>query len=243
MSKAMANAVPTQGTPAGRREGKAEDAGRLVFIDNIRWVLMVLVVAVHVAATYLGLGDLWYYSEEREVDMLSGLSLGAVCSLVQAFSMGLFFFIAGSFVPGAYDRKGAGRFVADRLFRLGIPTLVFMLVLHPLTELSRDAFLGGLPADLPAAYAAYLASGEFLSESGPLWFAFALLGFSLLYGLARRAGGRRGGTAGAAPAANGGNGGAALTHGKVLALVGLVAAVSFLGAPAPTRSGETTSST
>jgi fucose 4-O-acetylase-like acetyltransferase len=205
-----------------------KETGRLLFIDNIRWVLMVLVVLVHVAVTYANIGDFWYYSEEREVDMATGFILAALCSCVQAFSMGLFFFLAGTFVPGAYDRKGAGKFAADRLVRLGVPTLFFMLVLHPLTEVTRDAFLGRLPADPLRDFASYIVSLEFLSESGPLWFALALLVFSMLYALVRRAIGRPGRAAGAPPAAGSATGRAAVTHGKVIALIVTIAALSFL---------------
>ena len=84
---------------------------------------MVLVVLIHVAVTYANIGDFWYYQEEREVDIVTGLTLAALslCSFIQPFSMGLFFFLAGTFVPGSYDRKGAGKFAVDRLVRLGLP--------------------------------------------------------------------------------------------------------------------------
>ncbi len=228
MSSASADVVLAQGAPAGRREAKTGEAGRLLFIDNIRWVLMVLVVLVHVAVTYANIGDFWYYQEEREVDIVTGLTLAALCSSIQAFSMGLFFFLAGTFVPGSYDRKGAGRFTADRLVRLGVPTLCFMLLLHPLTAVVRDGFLGRLPVDPLRAYAGYLASLEFLSESGPLWFALALLVFSMAYALVRRTFGRPRSPAGFAPAAGGRNGHGAVSHGKVIALVLTIAALSFL---------------
>lgn len=209
-------------------------AGRLLFIDNIRWVLMVLVVVVHVAVTYANIGDLWYYQEEREVDMATGFTLGALCSFIQAFSMGLFFFLAGTFVPGAYNRKGAVKFAAERLARLGVPTLFFMLVLHPLTEIVRDSFLGRLPANPLQDFVSYMVSLEFLSESGPLWFALALLVFSMLYALIRRAIGRPGSAGGSAAgiAARGvagrATGSGAVTHGKVIALIATIALLSFL---------------
>jgi glucan biosynthesis protein C len=220
--------APARQAPQEQREGKTGEAGRLLFIDNIRWVLMVLVVLVHVAVTYANIGDFWYYQEEREVDIVTGLTLAALCSFIQAFSMGLFFFLAGTFVPGSYDRKGAGKFASDRLVRLGVPTLFFMLLLHPLTEIIRDGFLGRLPADPLRAYAGYLASLEFLSESGPLWFALALLVFSMVYALIRRTFGQPHCAAGSASAAGGRNGHGAVTHGKVIALVLIIAALSFL---------------
>jgi glucans biosynthesis protein C len=45
--------------------------------------------------------------------------------------MGFLFFLAGYFVPRAFEAKGATRFLRDRAIRLGIPTLVFMLIIHP----------------------------------------------------------------------------------------------------------------
>ena len=228
MSSTSMGVLLAQREPAGLRKGNTEEAGRLLFVDNLRWVLMVLVVLIHVAVTYANIGDFWYYHEEREVDILTGFTLAALCSFGQAFSMGLFFFLAGTFVPGAYDRKGAGKFAADRLVRLGVPTLFFMLLLHPLTEVVRDAFLGRLPADPLRDYASYIRSLEFLSESGPLWFALALLVFSLLYALVRRAIGRPGSAAGSASAAGSTTGRGAVTHGKVIALFLTTAALSFL---------------
>jgi glucan biosynthesis protein C len=228
MSDTRLCVAPAQRAPAGLRETEPGEAGRLLFVDNIRWVLMVLVVMVHVAVTYANIGDFWYYQEELEVDIVSGFSLAALCSFVQAFSMGLFFFLAGTFVPGSYDRKGGGKFVGDRLMRLGVPTLIFMLLLHPLTEVIKDAFLGELPPEPLREYARYLVSLEFLSESGPLWFAFALLVFSLLYALVRRALGRPGSLSGPAPAAGSANGHGKVTHGKVIAMIVTIAALSFL---------------
>jgi hypothetical protein len=105
----------------------------------------------------------------------------------QAFFMGILFFIAAVFIPGAYDRKGPRKFITDRLVRLGIPTLVYMLIIHPVTmsvlAANRHASFGS--RGFLAWYGSFLARGEFLTQSGPLWFAFALLAFSILYGLGR----------------------------------------------------------
>jgi hypothetical protein len=46
--------------------------------------------------------------------------------------MGLFLLIAAYFIPGSYDRKGAKRFLKDRLIRLGIPLVVYSWILRPL---------------------------------------------------------------------------------------------------------------
>ncbi len=49
--------------------------------------------------------------------------------------MGFLFLIAGYFTPGSYNKKGIKRFIKDRLIRLGLPTLLFMYIVGPITEL------------------------------------------------------------------------------------------------------------
>ncbi len=38
--------------------------------------------------------------------------------------------------PGSYDRKGGGKFLKDRLMRLGIPLVFYMVVIDPLLRAS-----------------------------------------------------------------------------------------------------------
>jgi glucan biosynthesis protein C len=161
---------------------------RLAFIDNLRWVVIAMVVLIHACVTYSGIGS-WYYHEPAPLDMVSKLVFFFYESFSQAFFMGILFLVAGTFVPAAYDRKGFGRFVVDRLIRLGAPTLIYMLVLDPVTRLIMERAQGGSItfSMLAAEYAAALRNGAFLSRSGPLWFALALLVFSILYALFRAA--------------------------------------------------------
>ncbi len=62
-----------------------------------------------------------------------------------------------------------------------------MLVLDPITSIIRGAGTGQAMrlADFPKAYSDFVVSGRFVGASGPLWFAFALLAFSLVYALVR----------------------------------------------------------
>lgn len=158
---------------------------RLVFIDNIRWLVVFFVVLMHLNVTYSNMG-LWYYKETVKLDALSGLLFAIYGSFTQAYFMGLLFFIAGYFVPGSFDRKGAAGFVRERIIRLGIPTLLYMLLIHPITILIIGLFNHTNPADFTSWYIEYLTSFTFISSSGPLWFAFALLLFSILYALLRQ---------------------------------------------------------
>lgn len=156
---------------------------RLLFIDNIRWLMIVFVVIIHLICTY-GEGR-WYYQEAGASDVFSKSFFHMFGSLTQAYFMGFLFLIAGFFVPGSFDKKGGGRFIRDRLFRLGIPALVYMALLHPITILIMDTFNNRLPSNLINWYTRYLTSPDFINGSGPLWFALALLIFSIIYALLR----------------------------------------------------------
>ena len=54
----------------------------------------------------------------------------------QSFFMGAFFFISALFVVSSYERKGSGKFLLDKLKRLGIPTLIWLIVILPLMSLA-----------------------------------------------------------------------------------------------------------
>jgi glucans biosynthesis protein C len=163
-------------TPAG---------ARIAWVDNLRWTVIAMVVLVHACVTYSGQGS-WFFQEKMSQDVASTLVFGIYQSFAQAFFMGLMFFLAGTLVPAGYDRKGFLRFVADRAVRLGVPSLVFMLILAPLTRMISES--AGKGVDWGAFFLTYrdfILTGRFLSASGPMWFAVALLVFSILYAAAR----------------------------------------------------------
>jgi len=172
---------------------EAVDETRLDYVDNLRWAMIALVVGLHAAVTYSHIGS-WYYNAPQEPAPVVRLGFLVFELHLQGFFMGFMFLLAGYFVPAAYDRKGFARFLIDRWLRLGVPALAYMLVVHPLTGYF---LLHWWDSDLPTAYAGFLGSGRWLSASGPMWFAIALLGFSAVYALCRLV--VRGGTGVAAP--------------------------------------------
>jgi peptidoglycan/LPS O-acetylase OafA/YrhL len=136
---------------------------------------IVLVVMVHSCVTYSHVGS-WYYLSEPEPGFVQKLPFAVFEAMSQSFFMGLLFFFAGYFSDRSLARRGKAAFLAERLRRLGIPTLLFMVVIHPFViwGLLRE---GGTP--FWPAYLEFLESGRFLSGSGPMWFCFALLLFSV----------------------------------------------------------------
>jgi glucan biosynthesis protein C len=150
---------------------------RLAFIDNLRTLIIVLVILVHLSITYGGEGG-WYYKEVKP-DLVSGLVLTFHNATCQSFFMGCMFLLSGYFTPASFDRKGPWRFLIDRLVRLGIPMLFYDLVIHPflIYWLGRA---GVYKIDSFWRWAgSYYTS--FHVGRGPLWFVEALLLFSIVY--------------------------------------------------------------
>lgn len=151
--------------------------GRMPFVDNLRVFLTILVVVFHVAITYGGEGS-WFY-RERPTTELAGILLTLFISLNQFFFMGLFFFISGYFVPGAMDRKGGWKFLKDRLVRLGIPLVLYSVLISPIVEgvkaIHEDYWSGNL-----GQYILRCWQTRFFTP-GPLWFIEALLVFCVAY--------------------------------------------------------------
>ncbi len=129
---------------------------RLLYLDNLKVCLTVLVIFHHAGQAY-GDGGGWAYTPSNPAEMMPWI--WHFFSVNAAFFMGLFFLISGYFVPASYDKQGASVFVQKKLKRLGIPLLV----------------MGGLLSVL---------SGKI--EIGHMWYIESLLVFCLLYALTRK---------------------------------------------------------
>jgi peptidoglycan/LPS O-acetylase OafA/YrhL len=148
-------------------------------IDALRAAVTLLVVFHHTAITYGAIGG-WYYRELAPDESLGGRLLILFCTVNQAWFMGLFFLLAGYYTPGALERHGTASFVRERLLRLGIPLVVYFLVLHPLTVALAQTARG---RSFVRVFEYLWSHGRF--EPGPLWFAEALLIFTAAWLLVR----------------------------------------------------------
>ncbi|MGA3332655.1 MAG: acyltransferase [Terracidiphilus sp.] len=148
---------------------------RELYVDRLRTVMTAFVILHHTAITYGAIGG-WFWHERQPSSSLSSLALILFCTTNQAYFMGFFFLLAGYFTPASLERKGYARFIGDRFVRLGLPLLAFILILGPLTAAMVTAYEG--KGFWPTI--AYLwRNGRIIN--GPLWFAQALLIFSLAY--------------------------------------------------------------
>jgi glucans biosynthesis protein C len=151
---------------------------RLFFADHLRVALTILVVLHHLAVIYGANAAFYYVEPPSSKDLVAFVLLLVFVLINQAYFMGFFFLLSGYFTPGSFERKRSAAFLKDRLLRLGIPLLVFIFILSPLS------FVGvfEMPVALthlttPFTWQMYpLALGV-----GPLWFAEMLLIFDFGY--------------------------------------------------------------
>jgi hypothetical protein len=152
---------------------------RELYLDNLKVVLIAMIIAIHGLLGYVGFDQFWSYADVQEVTLypLTEIILFAVVGPFALFMIALLFLVAGMLARPSLERKGPARFAADRLLRLGVPFAVFTFGLWPLLMYALYHPLGAAPGSYWA---------EFIDESGnldtgPLWFVGVLLIFSLGY--------------------------------------------------------------
>ena len=139
----------------------------MAYLDNLKLLLVAVIIAGHGALASGDLEHAWPYQDVQEVQLsgVANISLAAVVIPAALFAMGLFFLISGLVTPGSASRKGPRRFARDRILRLGIPLLVWRWSSGPgrsgrrIWLLARPTRSGGDPHDDPVL------------DTGPMWFA------------------------------------------------------------------------
>lgn len=172
-------------------ESKNTSLIRLTYLDNLKVFLIMMVIIHHVGQPYGPTGGFWpYHSSLHE----SISWLGHFFSVNAAFFMGLFFMISGYFFPTSFDKKGAIKFLKDKLIRLGIPIAFAFLIMIPVIMYIYYLNYSG---NQPISYIEYFTRIFFgiggkpahFHESvvfpewnlGPLWFVEHLLIYAILY--------------------------------------------------------------
>lgn len=152
---------------------------RRPWIDNLKVLLITLIIAIHGVLSYAGTVEVWTYTEFREVT-LNPVTEAVLFGLVAPFGffmIALLFLVAGLLTPGSVQRKGVRRFTTDRLLRLGVPFLVFVFLLEPTLTYALEHPLG----DAPGSWMQEYLGVEKSLDTGPLWFVGVLLIYSLAY--------------------------------------------------------------
>jgi glucans biosynthesis protein C len=151
---------------------------RDAYLDNLKILLVVGVIALHTAITY-GFDGSWYLESYDEMSGAVVDVLTVVLGTGWLFGLGLFFLIAGRLTGPSLDRKGPRRFAQDRLVRLGIPLVAYTLLISPFLEYVDHRENGAGTEQLWP----FVREQVWSFAPGPTWFLEALLLFSLGYAL------------------------------------------------------------
>jgi Acyltransferase family len=169
-----------QGATGARRHASIGRWGveRIAYLDGLKVLLVAVIIAGHGAMGYSDLENAWPYQDVQEVALphYVDVVLGAVVVPAALFSMGLFFLLSGLVTPGSLARKGARRFARDRVLRLGVPLLVWVLAVWPALVYAVHRAAGER-----RGYWAQFIRADPLLDTGPMWFVEVLLIYSLGY--------------------------------------------------------------
>ena len=105
---------------------------RLYYFDNIKILLIVIVVFMHAGIAYQPVVQLWPVSFPGSFPVADVLIVETFEATATSFAMALFFFISAYLLVGSFDRKGRQKFLKDRFVRIGIPLfgiIAFLLIL------------------------------------------------------------------------------------------------------------------
>jgi glucan biosynthesis protein C len=125
-------------------------AERLEFFDYLRLLMVLFVLIFHSAASYGTIVGFWPFHDAHPTEVVDILMI-----LLDAFMMGILFFIGGYFCLPSLRKRGGGRFLADKFRRLGIPWLLVIVFVLPVLDYAHytaRSVEGGLE---PRGYAAH----------------------------------------------------------------------------------------
>src|SRR5512144_3116961 len=83
-------------------------ATRVAFLDNIRYLMIVLVVIYHSVAAYATVAPHFPYHDTTFV------AADIIRELLDVFMMPVLFFVAGYFALASLEKKGVGEFLKDK---------------------------------------------------------------------------------------------------------------------------------
>lgn len=146
------------------------------WVDTLRVVLISGVIVVHTATGYVADFAGYYYDDERVTSSALSIAFALPALMGGIFGLGPLFVVAGWFSARSLARRGPAGFAISRLVRLGLPLVVFLLLVNPLAD-----YLGSRWDQDAGAFLDYLPQTEF----SIMWFVVALLACSLAYAALR----------------------------------------------------------
>jgi peptidoglycan/LPS O-acetylase OafA/YrhL len=113
----------------------------MVFLDNVRLLMVLCVVVAHAAAAYTNSVPWWYVRDAR-----TGVLFDVVAFVLDIFQMPVLFFIAGYFALPSLKRRGFAGFLRAKGRRLGIPLVLVGVFLAPVMPYIRHLAVAAEPS-------------------------------------------------------------------------------------------------
>lgn len=150
---------------------------RKYFLDNIRWVTVLLVLIYHVFYLFNSVGVLGGIGSFTEIQYQD-----AFMYVIYPWFMVLLFLVAGISARYSLEKKTHKQFIKERTAKLLVPSTLGLFVFQWVVGYLNIKIGGGL--EVMPKFIVYPVS--VLSGSGPLWFIHMLWLFSLLLVLIRK---------------------------------------------------------
>ena len=157
-----------------------------VALDNLRAFVILIVLAFHSVLAYLQfLPDAPYRFAEPPykwqsfavIDRARFIGFDLFCAYQDVYLMSLMFFLSGLFVWSSLGRKGSWGFLSERFVRLGLPFLLALMLLMPMT-LYPTYRLTATDPTIAAYWREFMALPFW--PSGPQWFLWQLLSLNII---------------------------------------------------------------
>ena len=148
-------------------------SGRYHGFDALRASMMMLGVFLHAVCAYATMDHIWWYKDAQ-----TGVAWDLQCLFIHVFRLPMFFVMCGFFAALLVAKRGQAGFWRNRLLRIGIPLVLFSVVLvaflRPMEYLART--LGRSPDALQRVWD-YTWHFRFLTPitTMHLWFLVVLL--------------------------------------------------------------------
>ncbi len=110
--------------PAARTGQPSPASARLYYMDWLRVVIIGMVFIAHVMLPFSGAP--WLITAEQKFPLGGGIA-----AIGNQFAMPVMFFLAGAGAYFSLRRRTPGRYARERMLRLGVPYLLFTLLLSP----------------------------------------------------------------------------------------------------------------
>jgi glucan biosynthesis protein C len=164
---------------------------RIAFLDNLRYLMVVLVVVYHSVAAYAIVAPHWTVHDTNT------FAADIIRELFDVFVMPVLFFAAGYFALPSLEKKGVWEFLKDKVQRLLVPWALAVLIILPLALYDQPVkpvrpfwkywlnYLSSFEVRLRFTQTPVGITTQAIYWFISLLFAFFLL-FALIYVLARR---------------------------------------------------------